>query len=82
MTEGHAVADKKIDELKGRAKEAAGDVADDRDLKQDGQADRASAGAKGKVDEITDQAHQGLDKAKDKIEDLVEKGRRGAQSDR
>jgi len=76
------VADKKIDDLKGRAKEAAGDLADDRELKQDGRADRASAGAKTKVDELADRAHEGLDKAKDKLEGLVEEGRKGAQSGR
>jgi len=56
--EGTAVADQKIDDLHGRAKEAAGDLADDSDLKQDGQADRASAGAKGKVDELVGTAQR------------------------
>lgn len=75
------MADQKIDDLHGRAKEAAGDLADDSDLKQDGQADRASAGAKGKVDELVGTAHEGLDLVKDRLEGLVEEARKGAQSD-
>ena len=50
----------KSDEAKGRVKEAAGDLTDDKDLKREGQADRAGAKVKEKVDE-------GIDKAKDMI---------------
>lgn len=68
--------DRKIDDLKGRAKEAAGDLADDPDLKREGQTDRAAAGVKGKVDALTQKAHDRLDEAKDKVEGAVDRARR------
>jgi len=67
---------------RSRLAEAAGDLTDDRDLKRDGRTDRASASAKARVDELADRAHEGLDDAKDRIEGLVEEGRKGAQSGR
>jgi uncharacterized protein YjbJ (UPF0337 family) len=39
-------ADDKIDKAKGRAKEAAGDLTGDRDLENEGKADRAAGGFK------------------------------------
>ncbi len=51
-----------IDDLKGRAKEAAGDLTDDQDLKREGQIDRAGA----RIIEI-------LDEARIKVDDAVEK---------
>lgn len=50
----------KIDEAKGRAKEAAGDLTDDQSLKNEGKADRAAGNIKGKVD-----------KAADKVKDVL-----------
>jgi uncharacterized protein YjbJ (UPF0337 family) len=47
------------EEYKGRAKEAAGDLTDDADLKREGKLDKASARVKKKIDE-----------AKDKLADL------------
>ena len=44
----------KFDEMKGRAKEAAGDLTDDDDLKDEGKIDRASGAIKDKVDKATD----------------------------
>jgi uncharacterized protein YjbJ (UPF0337 family) len=52
----------KKDELKGRAKEAAGDLTDDEGLQAEGKADKAG----GKI-------KQGLDDAKDRGEELVDK---------
>ena len=43
----------KLDEMKGRAKEAAGDLTDDDDLKKEGKVDRAGAAVKDKVDKAT-----------------------------
>jgi len=57
------MSDGKFDEAKGRAKEAAGDLTGDDDLKREGKVDRASGSLKDK-----------LDRAMDKIRDLV--GRR------
>ena len=52
----------KLDEIKGRVKEAAGDLTDDEDLKAEGKTDKAG----GKI-------KQGLEDAKDKGEELVDK---------
>ena len=43
-----------MDELKGRAKEAAGDLTDDDDLKREGKVDQASADVKEKVGNVVD----------------------------
>jgi uncharacterized protein YjbJ (UPF0337 family) len=42
------------DEAKGRLKEAAGDLSDDKDLKREGKIDRATGAAKEKVDQASD----------------------------
>jgi uncharacterized protein YjbJ (UPF0337 family) len=43
-----------LDEAKGRAKEAAGDLTDDQSLKGEGKVDRASGGIKDVVGSIAD----------------------------
>ena len=43
-----------FDEAKGRAKEAAGDLTDDDDLKREGKVDQAVGKVKEKVDEVAD----------------------------
>ena len=50
------MADKHIDEGKGRLKQAAGSLTDDRSLKNEGKADQAKATAKDKdkVDKVVD----------------------------
>jgi uncharacterized protein YjbJ (UPF0337 family) len=53
-------------ELKGRAKQAVGDLADDKELKREGQADQAGARAKDKIDDAADKAKDGLDKVTDR----------------
>jgi len=53
------------DDLKGRAKEAAGDLTNNRDLKNEGKADRASGKAKEFVDDVKDKAEDAIDKVKD-----------------
>ena len=50
----------KKDEMKGRMKEAAGDMMDDDDMKREGKADRIGSTVKEK-------ANEGVDKAKDLI---------------
>jgi uncharacterized protein YjbJ (UPF0337 family) len=44
----------KIDEAKGRVKEAAGDLTDDDQLKDEGKVDEAVASVKEKVDDVAD----------------------------
>lgn len=50
-----------FDELKGRAKEAAGDLADDDDLKREGKLDRATGTIKEKVEQASDKVKDALD---------------------
>ncbi len=59
------MADEKFDDLKGRAKEAAGDLTDNDDLKREGKIDRGAANVKGKVKDA-------VDKVRDKVEDLTD----------
>jgi uncharacterized protein YjbJ (UPF0337 family) len=56
------------DEMKGRAKEAAGDLTDDDSLKAKGKADKASGKAKGLVDDMKDKAEDAVDKVKEKLD--------------
>ena len=48
------MADKHIDEGKGRLKEAAGSLTDDHGLKNEGRADQAKATVKDTVDKVVD----------------------------
>jgi uncharacterized protein YjbJ (UPF0337 family) len=43
-----------LDETKGRVKQAAGDLTDDKDLKREGKIDRASGDVKEKVGDAAD----------------------------
>ena len=55
----------KKDDLMGRAKEAAGDLTDDDDLKREGKVDRATGKVKEKAGEVAD-------KAREKVKDLTD----------
>jgi uncharacterized protein YjbJ (UPF0337 family) len=57
------------DDLKGRAKEAVGDLTDDNELKREGKTDRAVGKAKGKVEDAKDWVG-------DKLDDLRDRARR------
>ena len=48
------MADKLVEEGKGRLKEAAGSLADDQGLKDEGRADQARARFKDKVEKVID----------------------------
>jgi uncharacterized protein YjbJ (UPF0337 family) len=56
-------------ELKGRAKQAAGDLTDDKELKREGQVDQTGAKAKDKIDDAADKAKEGLDNLAGKAKD-------------
>ena len=43
-----------MDDIKGRAKEAAGDLTDDEDLKREGKIDQATGAVKDKVSDVSD----------------------------
>jgi uncharacterized protein YjbJ (UPF0337 family) len=49
-----ADTDGKIDEAKGRAKQAAGDLTDNDSLKDEGRVDRAAGSVKDKVGDVAD----------------------------
>lgn len=56
-----------IDEAKGRAKEAAGDLADDPELKREGKVDRATSDVKEKIEDVADKVKEriGRDRGSD-----------------
>lgn len=51
-----------IDDLKGRAKEAAGDLTDDDDLKREGKVDQATGTVKDKVGDAADKVKDVIDR--------------------
>jgi uncharacterized protein YjbJ (UPF0337 family) len=51
----------KKDEIKGRVKEAAGDLTDNDEMKRDGKADRIGATVEEKANDIVDKAKDVLD---------------------
>ncbi len=53
--------DSNLDQTKGKIKQAAGDLTGNKDLKREG-----------KIDEQAGRAKEGLDKAKDKIGDVID----------
>lgn len=56
-----------MDEAKGRAKQAVGDLTDDDDLRREGKVDQKSGQAKDKLDDLKDKAEDVIDKVKDKL---------------
>ena len=55
------------DDLKGRAKEAVGDLTDNADLKREGQTDRAAGKVKEKLSDAKDKLEDAVDNVKDKL---------------
>ena len=51
----------KKDEMKGRMKEAAGDMMDDDEMKREGKADRIGSTIKEKTNEVVDKAKDAID---------------------
>ncbi len=56
-----------MDEAKGRIKEAAGDLTDDKDLQREGKADQAGAKVKAVIKDVKDGADSVVDKVKDAL---------------
>ena len=56
----------KMDDMKGRAKEAVGDLTGDKDLKREGKADQAAGSIKDKVGKAKDWVEDKIDDVKDK----------------
>jgi uncharacterized protein YjbJ (UPF0337 family) len=61
--------DSRIEQAKGKAKEAVADLTDDDDLRREGKADHAAGTAKGKLDELKHRADDAIDHVKEIIED-------------
>jgi len=55
------------DEIKGRVKEAAGALTDNKDLKREGKTDKAAANVKEGLDKVRDKFADGVDAVKDRI---------------
>ena len=58
----------KIDQAKGRAKQAAGDLTDDDDLRREGKGDELLGKAKGVLDDLREKADDALDRVKEKVD--------------
>lgn len=54
------------DDVKGKVKEAAGDLTGDKDLQSEGKTDQAAGSAKEKISNV-------VDSVKDKVEDVLHK---------
>ncbi|CQD19681.1 CsbD-like protein [Mycolicibacterium conceptionense] len=57
----------KVDDLKGRAKEAAGAATGNDDLKAEGQADQGIAAVKQKVADTAEKVKDGVESIKDRL---------------
>ena len=54
------------DDMKGRAKEAIGDLTDDDEMRREGKADRAAGAVKDKVEDAKDWAEDKIDDLRDR----------------
>lgn len=59
-----------VDQVKGRIKEAAGDLTDNKDLKREGKTDQTAGKAKEVIGDVKEKAEDTVDALKDKIHDL------------
>jgi uncharacterized protein YjbJ (UPF0337 family) len=59
----------KMDDAKGRAKEAGGVLSGDKDLENEGKLDQAGGAVKDKVDKGKDALSDAVDSVKDKLND-------------
>jgi uncharacterized protein YjbJ (UPF0337 family) len=58
----------KTDELKGRTKEAYGDLTDDEKMKQEGRRDQTAGKVKDKLDDAEDWAEDKVDEVKERLD--------------
>ena len=56
-----------VDNVKGKIKEATGDLTHDEDMKREGKVDRASGTVKDKLGNLKETAEDAVDKVKDKL---------------
>jgi uncharacterized protein YjbJ (UPF0337 family) len=62
------------DDLKGRAKEAIGDLTDNEELEREGKTDRAAGKVKETLGGLKDKADDAVDAVKDKLRDVTDRG--------
>ena len=70
--EGWCVMGAESDQVKGKAKQAAGIITGNEKLESEGKSDRRTGEAKEKVEQAKDKIEQKLEQAKDKIEKVVD----------
>ena len=63
------MAEGRYDEVKGRAKQAVGDLTDDDELRRSGKADEAGGKIKQAVEHAKDKVEEGVDRLKDMLHD-------------
>ena len=63
------------DQVKGRIKEAAGDLTGDDDLKREGKTDRAAGHVKEAIDDAKEKVESTVDAVKDRVHDLTNRDR-------
>lgn len=56
-----------FDQAKGRAKQAVGDLTNDKDMKREGDRDEAAGKVKDKVDDAKDKVDDAIDSVTDKM---------------
>ncbi len=57
-----------IDKVKGRVKQGAGALTDDKDLEREGERDEFAGKAKDKIEDAGDAVKRGVDKVRDKLD--------------
>ena len=57
-----------MDEMKGRAKEAMGDLTEDDDLKREGKRDQIGADVKEKAEQAKDKVDEAVDNVKERFD--------------
>jgi uncharacterized protein YjbJ (UPF0337 family) len=70
------MADHRAQEAKGRVKEAVGSLTNRGDLVRKGQDDRSKANVKKAAGDVKNRARKTADKAKDKLSDAADRGKR------
>ncbi|MGZ8756429.1 CsbD family protein [Aeromicrobium sp.] len=65
----------KSDQVKGRAKEAAGILTGNKDLEAEGKADRLTGEAEERIEHAKDKANELIDQAKGKVDEAADKAK-------
>ena len=63
------------DQIKGRIKEAAGDLTDNERLQREGKTDRAAGGVKSAIENVEKKAKNAVDDVKGRVHDIASRDR-------